>query len=89
METVLEQFIASDRPKRISNGFRNLAIGLAIVGLLMFMALNIVGIALEIAAAALFVASYFMYIDCLLYTYHGQPCMVNLECQFLMQVLFL
>lgn len=63
MDTVLEQFIASDRPKRISNGFRNLAILLAIAGVLMFMSLNIIGIALEIAAAALFVASYFMYID--------------------------
>ena len=63
MDTVLEQFIASDRPKRISNGFKNLAIGLAVAGVLVFVASNIIGIALEIAAAALFIGSYFMYID--------------------------
>lgn len=63
MDIVLEQFIASDRPKRISNIFRNLAIVLAIIGVLTFIASNIIGIASEIAAASLFIGSYFMYID--------------------------
>ena len=63
MDTVLEQFIPSDRPKRISNTFKNLAIILLIIGVLIFFASNIIGLASEIAAAALFVGSYFMYID--------------------------
>lgn len=63
MDTVLEQFIASDRPKRISKVFNYLAIILASAGVLVFMSSNIIGIALEIAAAALFIGSYFMYVD--------------------------
>ncbi|MBE6072384.1 MAG: hypothetical protein E7208_10550 [Clostridium butyricum] len=63
MDTVLEQFIASDRPKRTSKVFNYLAIIFASAGVLVFMSSNIIGIALEIAAAALFIGSYFMYID--------------------------
>ncbi len=63
MEETIEQFIASDRPKSTSNMFRNLGIVTAAFGILFFMKLPIIGIALEIAAMALIISSYFMYID--------------------------
>lgn len=65
MEIVLEQFIASDKPKRLSNLFKRLATIFLISALafvLLFGAI-IVGIAFIIVAAAFFVGSYLMYVD--------------------------
>lgn len=63
MEVVLEQFIPSDRPKRISNGLKNAAIVLGVLALLFFTVSFIMTIALAIAAIAVFIASYLMYVD--------------------------
>lgn len=63
MEVVLEQFIASDKPKRISNMFKNLAIAFGVIALMLIFASLIIAIALAIIAAAFFVGSYLMYID--------------------------
>lgn len=63
MEVVLEQFIASDKPKRISNMFKNLAIAFGVIALMLIFASLIIAIALAIVAAAFFVGSYLMYID--------------------------
>ena len=41
MEVVLEQFIASDRPKRISNMFKNLAIVFGVAAILFIFIINI------------------------------------------------
>lgn len=71
MEVVLEQFIPSDRPKRTSNLFRNIAIASAIIGLMIIFGSFIIGIALEIVALAFFIASYFMYIDYEYELYNG------------------
>ncbi|MFT8351701.1 hypothetical protein [Clostridium saccharoperbutylacetonicum] len=63
MEVVLEQFIASDKPKRISNMFKNLAVAFGVIALMLIFASLIIAIALAIVAAAFFVGSYLMYID--------------------------
>lgn len=54
MEVVLEQFIASDKPKRISNMFKNLAIAFGVIALMLIFASLIIAIALAIVAAAFF-----------------------------------
>lgn len=71
MEVILEQFIPSDKPKRISNLLKNLAITFAIIGLLIIFGLFIIGIALEIVALAFFIGSYLMYIDYEYELYNG------------------
>lgn len=63
MEVVLEQFIPSDRPKKISNMLTNAAIGFGILALLFIFLFFIIGIALAIVAATFFIGSYFMYVD--------------------------
>lgn len=63
MDEVIEQFIASDRPKSTSNIFKYLGIFTAALGVLSFVKMPIIGIAFEVAAAALIIGSYFMYID--------------------------
>ena len=63
MEVVLEQFIPSDRPKRISNGLKNAAIVFGVLALMFLTTSFIMTIVLAIAAAAAFIASYMMYID--------------------------
>ena len=63
MDEVIEQFIACDRPRSTSNMFKYLGIFTAALGVLFFVKMPIIGIAFEIAAAALIVCSYFMYID--------------------------
>ena len=37
MEVVLEQFISSDRPKRISNMLKNIAIVFGVVAIMLFL----------------------------------------------------
>jgi MFS superfamily sulfate permease-like transporter len=71
MEVVLEQFIASDRPKRMSNMFRNLAITFGIVAIMFVFASFIIAIALAIVAAAFLVGSYLMYVDYEYELYNG------------------
>ncbi len=63
MEVVLEQFIPSDKPKRISNIFRYISIAFAVVGLMIIFASLIIGIALELAALAFFLLGFLMYVD--------------------------
>lgn len=63
MEVVLEQFIPSDRPKRISNMFKNLAIAFGVIAIMFTMISFVIAIALALVAAGSFIASYFMYID--------------------------
>lgn len=63
MEVILEQFIPSDRPKRISNMFRKLAIVFGVVAVMFTPASFVIAIAIAIVAVASFVASYLMYVD--------------------------
>lgn len=71
MEVILEQFIPSDRPKRISNTLKNIAIFFGIVTLLTIFGSIIIGIALGIVALGFFVGSYIMYIDYEYELYNG------------------
>jgi hypothetical protein len=64
MEVVLEQFIPSDKPKRLSNILKNLAIAFGILALVATLgAVFIVGIALVVVAGIFFIGSYVMYVD--------------------------
>lgn len=63
MEIVLEQFIPSDRPKRVSRMLRNLAIAFGILAIMFVFGAPIIAIALAIAAVACFIASFLMYVD--------------------------
>lgn len=63
MEVILEQFIPSDKPKRISNTVKNIAMVFGVLALMTIFGSIIIGIALAIAAVLLFLGSYVMYID--------------------------
>ena len=63
MEVILEQFIPSDKPKRISNALKNIAMVFGILAIMMIFNLPIVGIALAIVAVLFFLGSYVMYVD--------------------------
>lgn len=71
MEVVLEQFIPSDKPKRISNILQKISIVFLVVGLMIVFASPIIGIALIIVALIFFVGSYCMYIDYEYELYNG------------------
>lgn len=71
MEVVLEQFISSDRPKRISNTLKNLSIAFGVVALMIVFGSFIIGIALGIVALIFFIGSYLMYIDYEYELYNG------------------
>ncbi len=71
MEVVLEQFIPSDKPKRISNILQKISIVFLVIGLMIVFASPIIGIALVIVALIFFVGSYFMYIDYEYELYNG------------------
>lgn len=71
MEVILEQFIQSDKPKRISNMLKNVSIMFFIVALMIVFASNIIGITLGIIGLIFFVGSYFMYIDYEYELYNG------------------
>ena len=71
MEVVLEQFIPSDRPKRISNMLKSMSIVFGVVAIMVVFGLPIIGIALAIVALILFVGSYTMYIDYEYELYNG------------------
>lgn len=71
MEVVLEQFIPSDRPKRISNMFKNISIAIGVAALMIVFGAPIIGIALGIVALGFFIGSYLMYIDYEYELYNG------------------
>ncbi|WP_315069112.1 hypothetical protein [uncultured Clostridium sp.] len=71
MEVILEQFIPSDRSRRISNMLKNLAIIFGIAAIMFALGSIIIAIALAIVAAAFFVGSYLMYIDFEYEIYNG------------------
>jgi len=71
MEVILEQFIPSDKPKRMSNIFKNLAIAFFAIGVMVIFGSILIGIALEIGALAFFIGSYLMYIDYEYELYNG------------------
>lgn len=63
MEVILEQFIPSDKPKRISNTLKNIAMVFGLLALMTIFGSIIIGVALAIVAVLLFLGSYVMYID--------------------------
>ena len=71
MEVILEQFIPSDRPKRISNLLKNISILFGVFALMMIFSLPIIGVALAIVAVLLFLGSYVMYVDYEYELYNG------------------
>ncbi|OOM75442.1 hypothetical protein CLPUN_32530 [Clostridium puniceum] len=71
MEVVLEQFIPSDRPKRISNILKNISILFGVLTLMMIFGSIIIGIALGIVAVLFFLGSYVMYVDYEYELYNG------------------
>ena len=71
MEVILEQFIPSDRPKRISNMLKNIAILFGIVALMSIFGSLIIGIAAAIVGLIFFVGSYLVYIDYEYELYNG------------------
>ena len=54
MEIILEQFIPSDRPKRISNILKNIAIAFGAVAIITIFGSLIIGIAAAIIALVFF-----------------------------------
>ena len=71
MEVVLEQFIPSDKPKRISNILKSISIVFFIIALMTVLGSLIIGIALGIVALLFFLGSYFAYIDYEYELYNG------------------
>lgn len=71
MEVILEQFIPSDKSRRISNMLKNLAIIFGIAAIIFTLGSIIITIALVIVAAAFFAGSYLMYIDFEYELYNG------------------
>lgn len=71
MEVVLEQFIPSDRPRRISKMLKNISIIFFIVALMIAFGSPIIGIALGIVGLIFFVVSYLAYIDYEYELYNG------------------
>ena len=71
MEVILEQFIPSDRPKRISNMLKNIAIVFGVVALMSIFGSIIIGIASAIVGLIFFVGSYLVYIDYEYELYNG------------------
>lgn len=71
MEVVVEQFISSDKPKTISNMFKNLSIAFGIGALVMVFGSLIIAIILGIVALIFFIGSYLMYVDYEYELYNG------------------
>lgn len=71
MEVVLEQFIPSDRPKRISNTIKIISILFLVVAIMTVFASFIIAIALLIIALLFFLGSYFVYVDYEYELYNG------------------
>jgi len=71
MEVFLEQFIPSDRPKKISEMLKNIAIGCGVAAVITFFGAPIVGITFGVLGGGFFVGSYFMYVDYEYELYNG------------------
>ncbi|AWK50199.1 hypothetical protein DIC82_03525 [Clostridium beijerinckii] len=71
MEVVLEQFIPSDKPKRVSNMLKNIAISFGVVAILTVFGSMIIGITLGIVCVGLYLLSYLTYIDYEYELYNG------------------
>lgn len=63
MEVILEQFIPSDKPKRMSNMLKNISFVFGALAIMVIFGSFVIGIALAIVAIGLFIGSYIMYID--------------------------
>lgn len=71
MEVVLEQFIPSDKSKKMSKILKNISIVFFALGLMTIFGSMLIGIVLEIGALVFFVGSYLMYIDYEYELYNG------------------
>lgn len=71
MEVILEQFIPSDKPKRISSMLKGISIVFFIIAIMATMASIIIAIALAIVGLIFFVGSYLVYIDYEYELYNG------------------
>ena len=71
MEVILEQFIPSDKPKRISSILKTIAIIFFAIAIMATMASIIIAIALAIVGLIFFVGSYLVYIDYEYELYNG------------------
>ena len=71
MEVILEQFIPSDKPKRISSMLKGVSIVFFIIAIMATMASIIIAIALAIVGLIFFVGSYLVYIDYEYELYNG------------------
>lgn len=63
MDVILEQFIPSDRPKRVSKMLKNISIIFFVVALMIVFGSLIIGITLGIVGFIFFLGSYLAYID--------------------------
>lgn len=71
MEVVLEQFIPSDKSKKMSKILKSISIVFFTLGLMTIFGSMLIGIALEIGALVFFIGSYLMYIDYEYELYNG------------------
>jgi hypothetical protein len=71
MEVVLEQFISSDKSKKISEMLKNMAIGCGVAAVITIFGSPIIGIAFGILGGGFFVGSYLMYVDYEYELYNG------------------
>ena len=71
MEVILEQFIPSDKPKRISSMLKTISIIFFIIAIMATLASIIIAIALAIVGLIFFVGSYLVYIDYEYELYNG------------------
>ena len=71
MEVILEQFIPSDRPKRISKMLKSISILFFVLAVMSIFGAPIIGIALVIAGLIFFAGSYLAYIDYEYELYNG------------------
>jgi len=71
MEVILEQFIPSDKPKRISSMLKTISIIFFIIAIMATLASIIIAIALGIVGLIFFAGSYLVYIDYEYELYNG------------------
>lgn len=78
MEVFLEQFISSDKTKKISNRLKNIAAILFIIGIITVLGSFLIAIIVELLALLIFIGSYFMYIDYEYELYNGNITITNI-----------
>jgi hypothetical protein len=71
MEVVLEQFIPSDKPKKISDILKKISIGLWVGAITVMFGSFIIGLAFGLLGLVFFIGSYLMYIDYEYELYNG------------------